>query len=37
MLRFFSERGGRAFLQGVLRNCGVFSWCFDGEFVVNAW
>jgi len=36
MLEFFSGRGERAFLQGVLRNCGVFSWFFRGEFVVNA-
>jgi hypothetical protein len=31
----FFRRGGRVFLQGVLRNCGIFSWCFCGEFVVE--
>jgi len=25
------------FLQGILRKTGGWMWCFDGEFVVEAW
>jgi hypothetical protein len=35
MLRDFFWCGGVVFLQGFLRNRGVLTWFFDGEFVVE--
>jgi len=33
----FLGKGFLAFLQGVFEKTGVFTWYFDGEFVVECW
>jgi hypothetical protein len=37
MLEIFPHVVRGAFLQGVLKNSGVLTWCFCGSFVVKDW